>query len=327
MRFLARRLVFYLLAFFIAITINFALPRLMPGSPLDGLILRYGDAIRSNPDVLKQLQASLGSSDQSTGEAYFQYLANTFTGNFGVSTANQVPVTEIIRNTLPWSIFLVGVGFLISFLVGTFLGMVAAWRRAGFVDTVGTPTLMALLSFPAFFLSLLAVYFLGFRVGWFPTQHAYSTDVVPNWSWDFATDAFRHAQLPILVIVAVSVGGWMLGMRNVMITTVQEDYVTMARAKGLSDSRVMTGYAARNAILPPLTAFASLFASAVGGLILIEVVFSYPGVGLTLQQAALGHDYPVVQALLLVVSLCVLVANFIIDCVYVFLDPRVRAAG
>jgi peptide/nickel transport system permease protein len=130
----------------------------------------------------------------------------------------------------------------------------------------------------------------------------------------------------MLLIVALTVGGWMLGMRNVMITTVQEDYVTMAQAKGLSDRRVMTSYAARNAILPPLTAFASLFASAVGGLILVEVVFSYPGVGLTLQQAALGHDYPVVQALLLVIAFCVLLANFIIDCVYVFLDPRVRAS-
>ncbi len=324
MRFLARRLLFYLLAFFAAITLDFLLPRLMPGSPLDGLILRYGDAIRSNPDMLKQLQASIGSEDP-IWIAYPKFLENTVTGNLGISTANQVPVTEVIRNTLPWSIFLVGMGFLLSFVIGTFLGMVAAWRRGGFVDTVGTPTLMALLSFPAFFLSLLAVYFLGFRLGWFPSQHAYSTEVVPTWSWGFATDAFRHAQLPILVVIVLSVGGWMLGMRNVMITTVQEDYVTMARAKGLSDRKIRNGYAARNAILPPLTAFASFFASAVGGLILVEVVFSYPGVGFTLQQAALGHDYPVVQALLLVISFCVLLANFIMDCVYVVLDPRVRA--
>ncbi len=325
MRFLARRLLFYLLALYAAITLNFLLPRLMPGSPLDGLILRYGDAIRSNPDMLKQLEASLGSEDP-IWVAYPKYLANIFTGNFGISTANQVPVTEVIRNTLPWSIFLVGIGFLLSFAIGTFLGMVAAWRRGGFVDTVGTPTLMALLSFPAFFLSLLAVYFLGFRLGWFPSQHAYSTDTVPAWSWHFGIDAFRHAQLPILVVIVLSVGGWMLGMRNVMITTVQEDYVAMARAKGLSDRKIRNGYAARNAILPPLTAFASFFASAVGGLILVEVVFSYPGVGFTLQQAALGHDYPVVQALLLVISFCVLLANFLMDCVYVVLDPRVRAS-
>ena len=327
MRFLSRRLLFYVLAFFVAVTLNFALPRLMPGSPLDGLILRYGDAIRSNPDILKQLQASLGSEDESVLVAYGHYLKNIVTLDLGTSTANQVPVTEVVRNTLPWSIFLVGMAFLISFVVGTFLGMLAAWRRGGFVDRVGTPTLMALLSFPAFFLSLLAVYILGFRLGWFPTQHAYSTDIVPEYSWAFVGDAFRHVQLPALVIVALTVGGWMLGMRNVMITTIQEDYVTMARAKGLTDRRVMTSYAARNAILPPLTAFASLFASAVGGLILVEVVFSYPGVGLTLQQAALGHDYPVVQALLLVIAFCVLLANFIIDCVYVFLDPRVRTTS
>jgi peptide/nickel transport system permease protein len=144
-------------------------------------------------------------------------------------------------------------------------------------------------------------------------------------NWDFVGDAFRHAQLPILVIIAISAGGWLLGMRNVMITTLSEDYVTMAHAKGLHDRRVMARYAARNAILPPLTGFASFFASAVGGLILIEVVFSYPGVGLAIQQAALGHDYPLVQALLLLLSVCVLVANFIMDCIYVVLDPRVRS--
>jgi peptide/nickel transport system permease protein len=204
--------------------------------------------------------------------------------------------------------------------------MFAAWRRGGFVDNVLTPVMMALQSFPAFFLSLLAVYFLGLKLGWFPIQHAYSNDVTVGFNWHFLTDAFRHAQLPILVIIAVSAGGWLLGMRNVMINTVAEDYVAFAHAKGLPDRQVMTRYAARNAILPPLTGFASFFASAVGGLILIEYVFSYPGVGLSIQTAALGHDYPLVQALLLLLSFCVLVANLIMDCVYVVLDPRVRAA-
>jgi peptide/nickel transport system permease protein len=204
--------------------------------------------------------------------------------------------------------------------------MFAAWRRGGFTDNVLTPLMMALQSFPAFFLSLLAVYFLGLRLGWFPIQHAYSNETTVGLSWHFVGDAFRHAQLPILVIVAISAGGWLLGMRNVMINTVAEDYIGLAQAKGLRDRRVMTRYAARNAILPPLTGFASFFASAVGGLILVEVVFSYPGVGLTIQQAALGHDYPLVQALLLLLSVCVLVANLIMDLVYAVLDPRVRTA-
>lgn len=326
MRFLLRRLLFYVIALWAAITLNFLLPRLMPGSPLDGLIQNYGDQIRTNPQILQQLKASLGSADEPIWKAYPHYLGDLATGDFGVSFAKQAPVGVIIGNTLPWSIFLVGVGFLLSFVVGTSLGMFAAWRRGGFTDNVMTPLMMALQSFPAFFLSLVAVYFLGLKLGWFPIQHAYSNDADIGFNASFFADAIRHAQLPMLVIIAISAGGWLLGMRNVMITTIGEDYVTMAHAKGLSDRRVMTRYAARNAILPPLTGFASFFASAVGGLILVEYVFSYPGVGLTLQQAALGHDYAVVQALLLVLSVCVLVANFIMDCIYVVLDPRVRTA-
>jgi peptide/nickel transport system permease protein len=235
-------------------------------------------------------------------------------------------VTEVIGRTLPYSIFLVGVAFVIAFVIGTTLGMLAAWRRGGLVDNVLTPSLMALSAFPAFFTSLVAVYFLGLKWGWFPIQHAYDTGIEPGADWTFLKSVVRHAQLPMLVIVAVFTGGWLLSMRNVMINTVEEDYVGMAHAKGLRDSRVMTMYAGRNAILPPLTGFASQFGAAVGGLVFIEFVFSYPGVGLTLQQAALGSDYPLAQALLLVFAVCVLVANLIMDLLYVVLDPRVRTA-
>jgi peptide/nickel transport system permease protein len=213
-----------------------------------------------------------------------------------------------------------------AFVIGTTLGMIAAWRRGGLVDNVFTPLLTAAGAFPAFFTSLVAVYFLGLKWGWFPIQHAYDTGLQPGLNQDFLESVFRHAQLPALVIIAVFTGGWMLSMRNVMINTVEEDYVGLAHAKGLPDSRVMTMYAGRNAILPPLTGFAAQFGAAVGGLVFIEFVFSYPGVGLTLQQAALGSDYPLAQALLLVFAVCVLVANLIMDLLYVVLDPRVRTA-
>ena len=203
--------------------------------------------------------------------------------------------------------------------------MIAAWRRGGAVDNVLTPAFMALGAFPAFFSSLLAVYFLGLKFGWFPIQHAYDLGAEPGFNWGFLSSAFRHAQLPILIIVFVYAGGWLLGMRNVMINTIEEDYVGLAHAKGLRDWRVMTHYAGRNAVLAPLTGFAAQFGSAVGGLIFIEFVFSYPGAGLTLQQAALGSDYPLAQALLLFFAVCVLVANLIMDILYVVLDPRVRA--
>jgi peptide/nickel transport system permease protein len=232
----------------------------------------------------------------------------------------------VIGRTLPYSIFLVGVAFLIAFVLGTTAGMIAAWRRGGAFDNIVVPTLLSLSAFPAFFTALLGVYFLGLKLGWFPIQHAYDSGLVPGFDWAFVSSAVRHSELPILVIVAAFTGGWVLNMRTVMINTISEDYVAMAHAKGLRDRRVMTRYAARNAILPPLNGFAAQFAGAVGGLVFIEYVFSYPGAGLTLQQAALGNDYPLTQGLLLVFSLCVIAANFIMDLLNFVLDPRVRAS-
>src|SRR6266576_3095555 len=159
-----------------------------------------------------------------------------------------------------------------------------------------------------------------------PIQHAYDNGATPGPNWHFISSAFRHGVLPALVIVLAYAGGWVLNMRTVMINTISEDYVSMAHAKGLRDRRVMTRYAARNAILPPLNGFAAQFATAVGGVIFIELVFSYPGAGYTLQQAALGNDYPLTQALLLVFALCPIDANFIMDLLNLVLDPRVRTA-
>jgi peptide/nickel transport system permease protein len=328
MRFLLRRLGFYAIALWGAITLNYLLPRLMPGSPIDGLLARMSPAqLASNPNAVDNLRDSLGFQKEPLLEGYFTYLGQIARGDFGISTSNfPSPVTEVIARTLPYSIFLVGMSFFVAFVVGTGLGMIAAWRRGGFVDNVFTPLLLAVAAFPAFFTSLVAVYFLGLRWGWFPIQHAYDTGLEPGLSREFLGSVFRHAQLPMLVILAVFTGGWLLSMRNVMINTVEEDYVGMAHAKGLPDRRVMTMYAGRNAILPPLTGFAAQFGAAVGGLVFIEFVFSYPGVGLTLQQAALGSDYPLAQALLLVFAVTVLAANFLMDLLYVVLDPRVRTS-
>jgi peptide/nickel transport system permease protein len=328
MRFLLRRLGFYALALWGAITLNYLLPRLMPGEPIDGLLARLSPAqLASNPSSVDNLREALGFNKEPLLQGYFTYLNQLLHGDLGISTSNfPSPVTEVIGRTLPYSIFLVGLSFVVAFIFGTLLGMIAAWRRGGVVDNVFTPLLMALGAFPAFFTSLIAVYFLGLKWGWFPIQHAYDTGLDPGFDAAFLGSVFRHAQLPMLVVVAVFAGGWLLSMRNVMINTVEEDYVALARAKGLRDGRVMTMYAGRNAILPPLTGFASQFGAAVGGLVFIEFVFSYPGVGLTLQQAALGSDYPLAQALLLVFAVCVLLANLIMDFLYVILDPRVRRA-
>jgi len=328
MRWFLRRLVFYALAIWVAITLNFLLPRAMPGSPIGGLLSRLTPSqIQSNPGIIQTYEDMLGGGKKPFFTAYWAYLHNVVHLNFGISTSNYPStVSEVIGRTLPYSIFLVGVAFLLAFILGITVGMVAAWRRGGAIDKFVVPSMLALAAFPAFFTSLIAVYFLGLKLGWFPLQHAYDQGVTPGYNWTFISSAFRHAELPMIVIVLVFAGGWALNMRTVMINTISEDYVGLAQAKGLHDRRVMTRYAGRNAILPPLNGFAALFASAVGGLVFIEFVFSYPGAGFTLQQAALGSDYPLTQGLLFVFAVCVIVANLIMDVFNVFLDPRVRTA-
>jgi peptide/nickel transport system permease protein len=328
MRWFARRLVFYVFALWVALTINFLLPRMMPGSPIDGILQHLTPAqLAANPGIVKTYEALVGGGNNSIWQDYVTYLSRIVHLDFGISTSHYpAPVSQVVGQTLPYSIFLVGVAFFLSFLIGTAIGMFAAWRRGGFVDSVFVPGFMALSAFPAFFTALLGLYFLGLKLHWFPIQHAYDNGLTPGFNWAFLSSAFRHAQLPMLVILAAFTGGWMLNMRTVMINTIGEDYVTLAHAKGLRDRRVMARYAGRNAILPPLNGFAALFASAVGGLVFVEYVFSYPGAGLTLQQAVLGNDYALAQALLVVLSVCVIVANLLMDVLNLILDPRLRTA-
>src|SRR5207248_3009817 len=315
MRWFARRLAFYVFAIWVALTINFLLPRLMPGSPLGGILQHLSPSqLAANPGIVQTYEALLGGGHHSIWQDYVTYLGRIVHFDFGISTSNYpTRVSEVVGRTLPYSIFLVGVAFLLAFLLGTAVGMVAAWRRGGVVDSVVVPVFMALSAFPAFFTALLGLYFFGLKLHWFPIQHAYDNGLSPGFNWTFLSSAFRHAELPILVIVGAYAGGWVLNMRTVMINTIGEDYVAMAHAKGLRDRRVMTWYAGRNAILPPLNGFAALFASAVGGLVFVEYIFSYPGAGFTLQQAVLGNDYALAQAILVVLSVCVIAANLLMD--------------
>jgi peptide/nickel transport system permease protein len=328
MRWFAQRLLFYAVALWVALTINFLLPRLMPGDPIAGLLAHLNPSqLSANPGLIQTYQAMLGGGHHSIWQDYVTYLHRVAHFDFGLSTSNYpTPVSEVVGRTLPYSIFLVGVAFLIAFFLGTAVGMIAAWRRGRVVDTVAVPGFMVLGAFPAFFTALIGLWLFGLELHWFPIQHAYDTGLTPGFNWAFLSSTFRHSQLPILVIVAAYTGAWVLNMRTVMINTIAEDYVTMAHAKGLRDRRVMTRYAGRNAVLPPINGFAAQFAGAVGGLVFIEYVFSYPGVGYTLQQAVLGNDYPLAQAILVVLCVAVILANLVMDVLNLVLDPRLRTA-
>jgi peptide/nickel transport system permease protein len=326
MRYLSRRIVFYLVALWASVTINFFLPRLMPGDPVSAFAARFRDQLGNNPHMLDAIRVELGASTDPLPVQYIQYLGNLLHGNLGVSYS-QYPtrVSEILATTLPWTLVLAGSATLLAFMIGTVLGIIAAWRRGGAVDSIVTPLTMFTYSFPPFFLAMLILYFIGAQGGWFPLNHAYDDYQHISWNWSFIKSAANHAVLPVLTFLLYSIGGWLLGMRNVMINVLSEEYITMAQAKGLSDRRVMFRYAARNALLPQITSFAITMGYIITGLVLIEDVFSYPGVGYTLVLAVQGNDYPLMQALFLLITFAVLLANFIADLLYTWLDPRARA--
>ncbi|ABK01800.1 peptide/nickel transport system permease protein [Arthrobacter sp. PvP102] len=324
MRFILRRLGFYLIAFWVSITLNFLLPRFMPGDPVSRMFARTQD--RMQPEQIEALRKLLGVDDRPIWEQYVDYLHNMVTGQMGVSISRfPTPVTEVIASQVGWTLLLGGTALVIAAVVGNLLGILAAWRRGGAIDSALPPILIFIGSFPYFWLAMGALYLFGVTLGWFPIRHAFSDTIEPSFSWEFMSDVGMHLVLPALTIVLVSVGGWMLGMRNTMIATNAEDYITMAEAKGLRPGRIMFRYAARNAMLPSVTSFGMSLGFVVGGALLTEVVFAYPGVGYQLLNAVQGLDYPLMQGLFLTITAAVLLANFLVDILYVRLDPRVRA--
>jgi peptide/nickel transport system permease protein len=254
---------------------------------------------------------------------YGEYLRNLAHLNFGVSYSQfPTPVNALVGQALPWSLFLAGTSTLLAFGIGTLLGIYAAWRRGHVIDVVVTPLTMFTQSFPAFFVAMLILYFAGIVAGWFPINHAYGDSVEPGPNLTFIGSVFQHAAMPIFALLLSSIGGWLLGMRSVMINTLSEDYIAMAQAKGLSDRRVMLMYAARNALLPQVTSFAIVLGYAVTSLVLIENVFAYPGLGYLMVTAVQATDYPLMQAIFFILTVGMLAANLIADLLYAVLDPR-----
>ncbi len=233
-------------------------------------------------------------------------------------------VWTTVRESLPFSLALVGTATVLAFLIGSSLGLVAAWRRGGAFDGSVTTTTAIIWTIPAFAIAGVALELFGVRWGLFPIQWAYGLDVVPSWHWAFVESAFRHAQLPLIILVVSSLGLWVLSMRTVTLGVANGDYVHFARAKGLSESRIMLRYAGRNALLPTITAFAVAFALAIGGVPALEAVFSYSGGGWELQQAAISGNLPLVQALVIAIAVSVVVVNLAVDVAQVLLDPRLR---
>jgi peptide/nickel transport system permease protein len=328
MRFLLHRLGFFVLTLWAAVTVNFFIPRLMPGDPASAMMARFHG--RVNPSAIHALEVAFGvDSSQSVWAQYLAYLHNTVTGNFGTSlTYFPLSVSSQIAQAVPWTLGLVGVATVLAFVIGTLVGTVAGWRRGGKIDSIVPPVFVVGSALPYFWVGMILI--LVFSVwtnGALPNDGAYDINLTPGFSLPFIGNVLQHALLPALTILIISIGGWILTMRNNMVTVLAEDYVRMGRAKGLSSQRIMYQYAARNAMLPNLAGFAMSLGFVVAGAILVEYVFNYPGLGYMLLNAVNNLDYPLMQALFLMITVAVLVAVLICDFLTMWLDPRARSAS
>lgn len=326
MRHVIRRLSIYLVAIWAAITLNFFLPRLAPGNPAEAVFFRLSQQGPVNPAELNALEIEFGvNTHESLIQQYFDYIGNLLHGNLGVSTFYfPYKVSDIIGQSIGWTLFLLSVSVLLSFVLGSLIGVFLAWRRGSAADSIISSLMTFFYSILFPWLALLAAYFIGYVLGWFPFSDGYNTRLTEGWNLDFILSALYHAILPAGTIIISTIAGWMLTMRNSMITTLSEDYVLLARAKGLPDRRVMFAYAARNAILPSLTGFAIALGAVLGGQLLVEIVFSYPGIGFALFNAIQSQDYALADGILLLVIVATVLLNCIADLLYAVLDPRVR---
>jgi peptide/nickel transport system permease protein len=326
MKYILQRIAFYVFNAWAAMTLNFFIPRMIPGDPITALLARFQGQM--NTDAIESLYVLFGiDKNASLWQEYLDYWKQLANGDLGLSfSAFPTPVAEVIGDALPWTVGLIGITTVISFLLGTFLGVLAGWRRGSWVDGL-LPVTTFLSSVPYFWLGLLAIFLFTGPDSFFPSSGGYQAGLVPYPDWPFISSMLRHSALPALTILISSVSGWILGMRNMMVTVSAEDYITVAHAKGLPDRRVALSYAARNALLPSVSGFALSLGLIVGGSLLVEIVFSYPGLGFLLFRAVGAKDYPLMQGIFLVITITVLIANLLADLVYLLLDPRTRKEG
>ncbi|MBI2755896.1 MAG: ABC transporter permease [Chloroflexi bacterium] len=309
----------YALVLFVTITLNFLLPRLMPGSPLAYLAGEDVGAMSAQDRARVISDAGL---DRPPFEQYLTYLGNVVRGEFGYSFQQKKPIGTILLDRLPWTLLLTGTALLISTSLGIVLGAIAGWRRGRRTDLAALAVFIFLESLPGFWVGMILVAVFGVQLGLFPTFGA--RDAFARLTGvDYWVDVGKHLVLPGITLVAITVSATFLTMRYSMLSVLGEDYVTVARAKGLAEPQVLFRHAVRNALLPVATVFLLNVGQAVAGATVIETVFSYPGVGRLMYEAVLARDYPLLQGGFLMITLSVLAANMLADLVYPLLDPRV----
>jgi peptide/nickel transport system permease protein len=319
MRLVASRFAQMLFVLWVVATLLFLMFRLMPGDPTTAYIDTTFTAEQAN-----EIRAAFGL-DKPLWEQYLIYFANLAQGELGQSFHQQRPVIELLLSVLPNTVVLTLSSLLVAYIFGTLAGAWLAWKRGSWIEAVAVPAVLTLRAAPEFWLGMILLATLGFGLSWFPSGGANSpgANYGSEWSRIFSLDFLHHLALPMLTLALYLQGLPLLLMRSNMLDVMQEDYVTMARMKGLPERTIVLRHAARNALLPVVTAFTLGLGASVGGNVVVETVFSWPGLGRLLVTAVASSDYPVAQGAFLLITVVLVLMNFLADLIYSLLDPRV----
>ncbi|ACY50747.1 ABC transporter permease [Vibrio diabolicus] len=327
MGYFLRRLSFYLVALLVAATLNFIIPRAMPGDPVTMMFANA--SVQVTPERIAAMKELLGFVDGPIYIQYFSYIKNILSWELGTSIQfYPLSVNSLLGSAFGWSLFLAGTAVVLSFSIASVLGIFAAWKRGSKYDAFVTPGTLIIQAIPQMVIAMLALFTFAIGLKWFPSGYAYTPGTIPDWSsWEFIKNVGYHAVLPLFCATIVQIGGFLVNMRNNMINLLAEDYITMAKGKGLSENRVVFNYAARNALLPSVTALSMSLGMAIGGQLIIEMIFNYPGLGTVLLNAIHARDYQVLQGQLIIMTMFMLCFNLMADMLYMILDPRLRTGG
>jgi peptide/nickel transport system permease protein len=326
-KYFLNKLLWFLVTFVFAIILNFVLPRLMPGNPVAAIMQRATQGMSSQSGVQKVYEqyTELFGTNKPMLEQFFLYVRNAAQGDFGVSFSQYPrPVADIIKSSIVWTVCLQFPAIIVGWIIGNVLGALAAYLKKGF-DKVLMPVSIFISNFPAFGMAVILLVIFAVGLNWFPSSGGYGFDMIPSFRWSFIWSVIVHYQLPFWSIVLISIGGQAIGMRSMSIYELNADYVKYSRFLGIPDRKIV-GYVFRNAMLPQVTGLALSIGTMVGGALVAEIIFSYPGLGTTLLNGVMGQDYPLISAATLIITVMVLIANLIIEILYGIIDPRIKAA-
>lgn len=326
-KYFLNKLGWFVITFIFAFLLNFILPRLMPGDPVAAIVSRLAQGMSNATGVqaIYQQYADLFGTNKPMLEQFFIYVRNVLQGDFGFSFSQYPrPVSEVLSSAIWWTVALQFPAIIVGWLIGNTLGALAAYLKGGF-DKVLMPVSIFVSNLPQFGMAVILLVIFAVNLKWFPTSGGYGYDLLPSFTWGFVWSVILHYQLPFWSIVLIAIGGQAIGMRSMAIYELNADYVKYARFMGVKDRRII-GYVFRNAMLPQITGLALSVGTMIGGALVAEIVFSYPGLGTTLLNGVMGQDYPLISASTLIITVMVLSANFIIEILYGFIDPRIKAA-